>query len=193
MTFSGDIVPKKKVEVDLTKEKNRQVRARAIAKAFLDDETDLFGIVNPSEILETTISTEKGFGGDYTYIRYQRYIAGIKLQGAGIQITIGPEETIKLISADLAAVPSEAYEAIKKKTLSKEEIESIMETKLTEEDKSNKDIDKIFKTFVKLALIVPPYVIWEATDTYFYRIDAFTGAILMKEPFIIPSIPYKQK
>lgn len=172
MTFSGDIVPQKKVEIDLTKEKDRHVRARAIAKAFIDDESDLLGITNPDEIREVKISTDKGFGGDYTYINYRRYLNGIEFPSASIQITIGPEENIKHVSADLAAVPPEVYEATKKKTLSEEEIRSFVEA-----DPNNKG--KTIK-MVKLAIINPPYVIWLVHSYWRYTINAFTGEILTK-------------
>lgn len=187
----GEIVPEKKPAMNLSVEPDRDARARAIAKAFIDDEAALLGITNPDEIRESSISTGKGFGGDYTIITYQRFINDIRFQGAGIQITIGPEENIKNVSASLTPAPPEAYEATKKKTLSEEEIKSIIEADLTEADKRGYDMNTIYKSFKKVVIAKPPYVKWEAHYIYMYEIDAFTGKILSKISPIIkePKMP----
>lgn len=179
ISLSGDIVPQKKAAIDLTKEPDRHVRARAIAKAFMEDEAALLGITKPDEIREFNISTDKGFGGDYSHINYRRYINDINL-GDVLQITIGPNENISSVHAQLVAVPPEAYEATKKKTLSEEEIKSIIEADLTEVDKRDYDMNTIYKSFKKVARVTPPYVLWNAFYIYEYEIDAFTGKILSK-------------
>ena len=177
--ISGDIVPHKKPAIDVTKEPDRHVRARAIAKAFMEDEAALFDITNPDELRELNISTDKMPRGDYTFINYQRYINGIQLKNADMQIVIGPTEDITTVQARLVAVPPEVYEATKKETLSEEEIRSIIESDIKQNNIDTKDITT---TYHQIAILDPPYVIWKANSYYNYIINAFTGQIITKHP-----------
>lgn len=175
--LSGDIVPQKKAAIDLTKEPDRHVRARAIAKAFMEDEAVLLGITNPEEIREANIKTSEGFGGDYTHIDYRRYVNDTNL-GDVLQITIGPDENIFNVQAQLVPVPPEVYEATKKKTLTEEEIRSIVEADL-KENNINTHGNQI--QLNKYAITDPPYVIWIASLHWRYTINAFTGEIIDKK------------
>lgn len=206
LSIGGDIVPQKATAINHSAEPNRHVRVRAIAKSFIEDEAALFDITNTDEIQEVNITTEKMPKGDYTYINYNRHIYGVELKNADMQIVIGPTENITSVQARLVAVPPEVYEAAKMKTLSEEEIRSIVETDLTSDDKSNYDIlrkaesesrgnDKIIlrRSFRKVAITTTPYVIWEVYYLrYKYSIDAFTGNILDKTDTIISQIPRKK-
>lgn len=191
----GNIVPQKKPEIDLSKKPDKHIRARAIAKAFMEDEAALLGITNFEELRESNIGTDNGFGGEYTHINYKRYINNINL-GDVLQLTIGPDEYITGIMASLVAIPTEVYEATKKKTISEEEVKSIIEADLEKEYfKRDYKNNKYVKIFNKLVVTKPPYVLWDAFYFYYYEIDAFTGEILSKENPIkkwpIPSAPKK--
>jgi len=177
VSLSGDIVPKKINEIDLTKENDRHMRARAIAKAFMDDEPDLLGINNPDEIQESNISTTKGFGGNYTHVYYRRYINGVELENADMRITIGPTENITSVHARLKPASPEVYEATKKKTLTEEDIRAIIELDLKE---NQIDLKGHPITFKKMAILSEPYVVWKAESRWLYTMDAFTGNIISK-------------
>ncbi|GFE56150.1 hypothetical protein AOG1_00280 [Geobacter sp. AOG1] len=180
-SLSGDIVPHKKPEIDLSAEPNRDVRAREIAKAFLEDEQVLFDIKNLNEISEFNVSTDKMPHGEYTHLNYKRQINGVEVEGAYIQIVVGPSENITSIQANLVAIPNEAYEATTKSSLSEREIVSIVETDQTEQDIKQYPKNDIVKTFRKIVVANDPYVLWDVHYRYKYRINAFTGELLQKD------------
>lgn len=84
---------------------SKEERARAIAKAFMAEEAELLGIVDITEIKENKIVIGQGERGDYINIHYGRVINGVELKGSYIHITIGPEETITRVNADVIAPP----------------------------------------------------------------------------------------
>jgi hypothetical protein len=188
--IEGNIVPTKKSMLNLQAEPDKHARARAIAKTFMDDEPALLGITDPREIKEEKIYTFKGFGGDYTNISYKRFINGIELLGCHIAITIGPDENISGIQANLVPVSSTIYEATKKKTRSEEEIRSIVEA-----DFKANNINSAGKTimFEKLVMHEPPYVIWRVMSKYSYTLNAFTGEILTKRRTLKTPKPERSK
>jgi Zn-dependent metalloprotease len=143
----------------------------------MEEEPELLGIIKPEEIREVNINTSKGYNGDYTNVNYQRYINGIELKNADMQITIGPNENISGISARLVPVSLEVYEATKKKTLSEEEIRSIIENDLRQ---NNIDPKSGIPTYHKIAILSPPYVVWIVRRHWIYTINAFTGEIIEK-------------
>lgn len=193
ISIRGNIVPQKKPAIDLAAEPDRHARARAIAKAFMEDEPALLGIIQPEEIREFRINTGKGFGGDHTVIHYKRYINYIELQDANITITIGPEENIQNIRVSLVPVPPEVYEATNMKTLSDKEIMSFIEADLAEFDERGIDMNNINKSFKKVATNKYPYVLWKVSYIFDYTIDAFTGKILTKESGILPPFKIRQR
>jgi|GEM_PF-3032888 len=189
----GDIAPQRKPATDLTAEPDRHVRAKAIAKAFMEDEPGLLGITKPEEIREVNILTSKGHNGDYINIYYKRYINDVELEDANLLITLGPSENISGVQAWLVSVPPEVYEATKKKTLSEKEVKSIIEVDITELDKRGLDMNNINKSFKKVAITKYPYVLWKVSYIYDYTIDAFTGKILTKDSGIIPPFKIQQR
>lgn len=186
--ITGNIVPRKKAEINLSALPDRHAKSMAIAKAFMEDETVLLGVDNPDELRIFNISTDKGAGGDYTDITYQKYVNGIRYQG-GIHLTIGPDYNVRGVSATLRPVSPEVYKATKRKTLTEEEIRAIVDNDLTEDEKRDYERKKGVMTFKKYAIASPPYVIWETSKEYTYTIDAFTGKILTKHSNIIPLYP----
>lgn len=180
-SLSGNIIPRKKPEIDLSTKPNREVRARGIAKAFLEDEQQaLFDLKDMNEVKESNISTEAMPRGEYTRINYKRFINGIEVEGAGIHIDIGPSENITSVGAGLVPIPTAAYDATTKTTLSEKDIISIVEADHNEQDIKQYPKDAIIKTFKKTVIASEPYVIWDVFYRYVYRINAFTGEIMSK-------------
>lgn len=170
---------------------DKQERARTIAETFLKEEATLLGITDIREIRESRIETYQGYGGDYTQIRYKRYIFNnLELEGVDIRITIGPEETIRHMMAELVPVSRELYQAVMVDTLTEAKIRNIIEEDLKAPGIDLKDI-KIRK-IEKIAIPSHPYVIWAlgayveniGGSSWNYRIDAFTGEILVKQSAI---------
>jgi hypothetical protein len=182
--ISGEIVPKEKI--NLPAEADKHGRARAIAKAFLEDEAELFGIVNLNEVRERLIDTSRGYYGEYVEIYYRRYINNVELAGSYIHVTVLPNESITGVMAYLVAVPPEVYEATKKKTLSEEEIKEIVLTNMNKSRSANEaEFTEKSHLFRKMAVTYPPYVIWSALGTWSYIVNAFTGEIIEKKSQVI--------
>lgn len=183
-SLSGDIVPHKKPGIDLSAEPNRDVRAREVARAFLEDEQVLFEIKDMKEIKEFNLSTDNMPLGEFTHINYKRFINGVEVEGAHIQIVVGPSENITSVQANLVPIPGAAYEATSKVALSENEISSIVEADHNEQDIKLYPKKDIVKTFKKISIANVPYVIWDVFYRYKYRINAFTGEIISKQSLI---------
>lgn len=164
-------------------------RARALARAFLQEEAALFGVTNMEEIRETKIGTDKGHDGDYTYLRYGRYIHGVELEGVDVRMAVGPDETIRHGMAQLAPAPPELYEAARRPTLTEADIRRVIEADLQAPEVTPGDIQ--ISKLKQLAIPAPPYVLWTAwayvadrggggQGSWDYRMNAFTGEILKK-------------
>jgi hypothetical protein len=164
-------------------------RARAIAQAFFRDEASFLGITAIDEIREVRINTIKGDRGQVTSVHYRRYINNVELENMHIRITVGTEETITNMSANLVAPPLELYEAVRKKTLTENEIRQIIKQDLgATKDLTGMKISEI----KKVAIPSPPYIVWTANagvksdhGMWGYRIDAFTGEIIKKGYVVI--------
>jgi len=165
---------------------NRKERARA----FLREEAELFGITNMDEIREVKIKTSEGRDGEYTMIRYRRYINNLELEGMYIWIDIGPDDSITWLSAELVPTPPELYEAVKRKTLTEGEILKIVKQDL---ELSGVDPEEMRVLSIKKVTVPSsPYVIWKVDvnlktggGRWKYRIGAFTGEILKKRNALI--------
>lgn len=165
---------------------DKKERSRAIAKAFLEEESDLFDITNMEEVREIWIDTFKSPYTNLTTtnIHYRRYINDLELKDMYIQITIGPDENIRSVNSELVSVPPELYQAVTKKTLSEAEIRKIVEDNI----KTNPAAEVTFKEIdgsksmmlKKLVTPSPPYIVWEVDSVWKYIIDAFTGEIIKK-------------
>lgn len=170
----------------------REERARAIAMAFMREEAALFDIPNIEEIREAKLYISKGLAGDYINIYYERYVGDLLLAEVSILVTITPDEKVDYVDASLVPTPPELYHAVKKETLSKEQVIKIIERDLAPPEK--KSLIKVHKTS-KVATWRPPYVIWGITASigrkpaWGYAINAFTGEILNKGCTAIPD-PY---
>ncbi len=180
LSIRGNFMPKNMPAVS----GDRNSRARAIAKAFLEGESALLGITNMDEIREFGIHTSQGYGGDYTHIYYRRYIGDLELDKEDIHITIGPDETITGVSVELVAVPPELYQAAAKETLTEKKIREIVQQDLKSTMIKAKDAK--ISEIRKIAVPTSPYVVWQAFGgIWLYTIDAFTGEILTKKSQVI--------
>ena len=169
-----------------------QDSARAVAKAFLKEESSLFGITNVDEIQEIVIYSGEGSDGTYTNINYLRYIENWELRGAYINIKIGPDEKIISAEAYLVPAPPELYQAVAGKTLAEAEIRKIIEDDMKTNAESPDttptvkamiaDFDPKLMSLRKFLIPKPPYVIYEVHTVWGYTINALTGEILKKVP-----------
>lgn len=179
--ISGNFVPKSVIT-----EANKHDRLRAIAKSFIAEEPELFGITDLEELREYKFeSAESG----WTHIYYSRFIGDLQFESS-IFVHINPEEQITSISGSVTPALPELYEAATKKTLLKDEIVKIIEQnfKSTGLDPKNMRILRV----QKFAVSYSPYVVWGAnvnlkhgSGSWGYEIDAFTGEILKKKEALI--------
>lgn len=159
---------------------DRNERMRAVARIFMEEESELLGITDISEFREYNFEHMMVFEGGVTDIRFQRYIHEVEVEQAQIQLSIRDDGTIRWISAYVKPSPPELYEAATKATISAEQV-----TKIVEEDYKTagiKDIESELKRIQpkKVLIPVPPFVVWKAAGVWVYTIDAFTGEILNK-------------
>jgi hypothetical protein len=182
LRISGDFTPKNALPPS---EGDRNSRALAIARAFLEEEAALLGIKNMDELRIRWSHTSKVYGGEATNIYYDRYIHDIKLDLSTIHITIGPSETIRYVNASLVPAPPELYQAATREMLKEDKIREIVEPNLKSAKFDVKNI-KIAQVD-KVAVPKPPYVIWKVLagstvgrGAWEFLIDAFTGEVLEK-------------
>lgn len=167
-----------------------KTRARSIAKAFLQEEAVLLGIPNIDETKEMAINVDTSPYTNLTTtnIYYRRYINNLELENASIQITVGHDEKIKTVIAELIPAPPELYEAVKKTTLTKDEAVNIIKRDLQLNRIDPNGIRKL--NITKIAIQSQPYVIWRAdvilsTGRFGYSINAFTGEIVEKRDTLV--------
>ena len=179
--LSGHIKPK---NVEATSgDGDKATRARAIAKAFLKDESELFGLPDLNELREYKIITSKGLKGEYTQIYYTRYIDDWPLDNSRAHIVIGPDESITSMYVTLTPAPSELYQAVAKKLITESEATEIVERDMKAHRIQSKGMS--ISSIHKYALTKPPYVVWIITigtrvNGWAYTINAITGDIILK-------------
>lgn len=172
-------------------------RARAVAEAFLQEEAELLGITHMEEIREVKIRTGTGRRGDYTIVYYGRYINDLELEHMSIQMTVGQDEKITSVSADLVPAPPELYAAVTRPTLTESDIRKIVLADLAA-DAASPETDPIARARIrrdsphypdpeqmelrKHLIGSSPYVVWHVKAVWAYTVDAFTGKILTKAP-----------
>ncbi|MBI4685611.1 MAG: PepSY domain-containing protein [Nitrospirae bacterium] len=165
-------------------------RARAIARAFMEEEAVILGITDMEELREYEIKKFDGFVKGITHIYYRRYIGDLELEGAYIDFTIWPDGTITRMYAYLVPVSPEVYDAVRKERITKDKALKIIEHDLKSAGSDPKRIK--IENIQEKAVPDSPYVIWEALvqltkgrGRWLYRIDAFTGEILKKLDMVI--------
>lgn len=175
----GNLTPKKTI----TPKKEKYGKARAVAEAFLEEETmPLFGITNLADISEFSIS-----GDGWTHILYYRYVGNLRLEGSDIQIHVQPDGKIASVEAILVPVNPELLEAVNRETLSEAEIRKVVKDDLIKSGIQSPEVQSALKYIQdmkaeKVAIRMAPYVIWKAKSVWVYTINAFTGEILAKSP-----------
>jgi hypothetical protein len=186
LNIKGRIVPN-----SVPDSKNDQERVRAVARAFLEEESALLGITNMGEIREMVVYP--GEDGNFN-IRYLRYINTWELQGAYVHLKIATDGSITSAQIYLMPTPPELYEAVAEKTLTDAEIRKIVEDDMkrdAESPETSAEMKEQISNFDTkrmrprpFAIPDPPYVIWGVQTAWAYTIDASTGRILKKSPII---------
>lgn len=169
----------------------REERARSLAKAFIEEEPGLFGVFDIGELKEKRINTDKGYGGNYTFIKYRRYINNMELMGWQLVIVIGPDETLVGVFGNILAPTPALYQAAAKRTIGKGKIFKIVRDDLKASSESG--INVAISEARKEAVVDPPYVIWNVEAKSYkyakggifdwqweYKIDPFTEEIIQK-------------
>jgi len=107
------------------------------------------------------------------------------MENAGFMITITPQGKIWRVSGEAVPIPPEVFEAVKKKTITKDEALAVVSQEMQSNgiDPGNMRILSIRK----IATLNHPYVVWvadvnlkEGSGRWTYIIDAFTGEIILK-------------
>lgn len=184
LMLDGKIKPSKIDMATLLNEPDVNTHARNMSQAFIDEEADTLGISKKEEVREERIFSEEGHDGPYTMIRYMRYINGLILNNAYIEVTIGPSREIEHFRAELVPTPSKLFEAAQKETLSEAQIIKIIEADLGTQGKDTKNlkVEKISKYLETES----PYVFYGVTvklagrvgTRMSFKLDAQTGEIL---------------
>lgn len=172
------------------KGESREERARSLAKAYIEEEPGLFGVFDIGELREIRINTDKGYGGDYTFITYHRYINKLELIGWYYQIITGPDETVVGVIGKIVAPTPALYQAAAKRTIGRGKIFKIIRDDLKSSDS---DVSVGVSKAAKEAVVDPPYVIWNVEAKSYkpvnggmydwqweFKIDPFTGEIIQK-------------
>ena len=167
----------------------REERARAVAWAFIVQESALFDITNLSEIREHSLKTDDDGNSNVYYVRH---IGNLQLVGQYIRIAIDDDGAITHVHATLTPVPRELYSAVDRKTITRDEVAKIVERDLT---RANQKAAPSIAEPALSATWRPPYVVWGAGGAlagkpeWAYAIDAFTGVIMSKTCTAMTSLP----
>lgn len=196
--ISGKIIPKVVAEKKLQVEAGEHGRAKAIARAFLEEEASLLGITDLNEITEHRVNSTFGKDGVYTDIYYHRYVGKLQIEHAYIDVTIGPDETIYWVSAELVPSPPELYAAVSKPIfLTQEKIFEIIKWDLKSSGKDQYGVTVM--EVKKVAIPTRPYVVWvvdvgltRGLGRWEYRLDAFTGEIIEKRSTLVSFMPSRE-
>ena len=171
---------------------------RTIAKAFLAEEADLFGLTPISEMREVSIEVEVRKSppykpnelGVYTRLSYYHYLNGLKLAGTEIGMNIGPTGKLSNVYAHIVDITPQLLKAVETPDLPTMEIRRVIKKDLIAHGENPNSVTNL--TDEKYAIPIPPYVVWkvslsgddiDATSVLprDYMIDAFTGQIMSKD------------
>jgi len=158
--IAGNIRPKIQSS-NISEEPDTETRARAIAKAFLEEEATLLGITDLGEIRERYIKTETVHDGEQTLIKYSRIINGLPYDNAYVDITVGHDNNILHVSAELVPAPQQLYKAVSNQTLTEEQIKTIIKQDVVTSGKKTNEMT--IKHLSKWLGSTAPYVTYTAT------------------------------
>ena len=167
-SLRGDLTPASALSAQIV-----QQGPRAIAEIFLAEETASLGIATVDDLRESLFS-ETGIG--WTGITYHRFVGELQLEHAQVSMSITPEGRIRSVSGFLVPLPAALFEAAARPTISESAAHRIIRNHLVEAGENPNPPYKL----KLIATSSAPYVIWNSTGTWIYRIDAFTGEILEK-------------
>src|SRR5258705_5622202 len=135
--------------------KTPEERARKIARAFVDQEATLLDIPDPAEIREMPLT----WRDDGTaLVHYVRYVGEVQLSEWFLRVEVGADGAITRVHATLSPVSSDLYAALKRKTISKEEVKKILERDLAKPG----SLAPVITEPSLGATWRPPFVIWGA-------------------------------
>jgi hypothetical protein len=171
---------------------------RSIARSFLTEQADIFGISNLDEdIREISMKTDRH---GRTHIAYHRYIHGLRLDEMSIIMHMEEDGKIFAINGYLVPVSPSLINKLASKTesgLSEDEIKKIIGENL--EPDGFDPVKLLFNKLEKVIIPSDPYIVWKAdvisegrTGRWDYYIDALTGSVLKKMDslqFFQPSPP----
>ena len=166
---------------------------RAFAQAFLTEEAELLQLTPRSEMREISLKTNR-WGS--TIVAYDRYVGGLRLDGGRLSLTLQAEGRISGVHGTIRPTSPQLLEAVDRPTLSEAEVRLVIKRDLEAQGVDLRSVE-VLKVDEKVALAVPPYVVWKAGvgDSYRrgdlspaqawvepcdYTIDAFSGRILEK-------------
>jgi Zn-dependent metalloprotease len=151
--------------------------ARAIARAFLEEEATVLGLGPLSELREEGLDTDR-FGT--TRMSFQHYVGGLRLEGGHALIAVEASGEIRLFMGNLVPVTQALKQAVQQPTLPEARIRAVIR-----DDTRARGFDPRQVTALKMEKVAigrAPYVVWIAEPAPVppveYTIDAFTGAIV---------------
>ena len=174
LEIKGHIKPK--VTLSLTGDKLR--RSRTIAEAFLKEESEILGITDLNDL---TGGTPFDDGRGSSIMNYNETLDGMTVEPCGdpgVQIIVGPDESIVKFFALLVPISSEMRNAASM-IISKEKAEKIVKNALISQGTTS----NLLIWSVKYFQTESPYIIWhvEAGDNglpWEYTLNAITGEVI---------------
>ena len=175
LRISGRLLPRVVAPGDTPKD-----RARGVARGFLEQEAVLLDIPDFDEIRETDLRmADDGTAS----VHYTRSIGSLELPDSNYRIDVEPSGAIRLVSVSLVPVGSDLYRAVKRPTITEDEVRASVLRDLAKPDESAAPIVSAIR---KIATWREPYVLWTASGSrggrpaWSYAFDAFSGKLLRK-------------
>lgn len=165
--------------------------ARVIAQAFFNEEARLLGLTAISEMREEIRPVEPTDQSGSRHLKYHHYIGGSRLEGTGTVIHMRADGQIFLVMAGIAPVSPSLLQAVTQPTLSDPQARLVIKRDLEAASIDPRTVKHL--ELEKVAIAVPPYVLWTASVggdgrrfllSCRYTMDAFNGQILERLPMI---------
>jgi fungalysin/thermolysin propeptide len=162
-------------------------RSRSAAKAFIAEETSLFGILDINELRESDMRSDEQGG---SHIHYRRYLDDVPLEGMSITVHVGRDEKITSLEAQVVPVSPELSQAAKRETIAESAARTVVDHDLKSAGIDLKNV-RVLKS-EKVAIPSAPYIVWKmdvnvkkGIGRWLYTIDAFTGEMLEKRDALV--------
>lgn len=175
LEIKGHVKPK--ITLSLTGDKLR--RSRTIAEAFLKEESEILGITDLNDLTGGTPFVD---GRGDSVMNFKETLAGLTVEPCGdpgVQIIVGPDESIVSFLAQLVTISPEMRKATTM-TIKQEQAEKIVKDALV----SNATTSKLSILYSrKYFQATSPYIIWHVTagqeqKPWHYILNAITGEVI---------------